>query len=306
MSSKDGDALKIPIEIKTEDVAELQQLIQQITDAENDLTRLKSTGITKGAQNQTFQGQARGAGGMKNTTEGRGGIFESRLMEGGATPMTLRDRSGKQAFARENSFEALQNKVEKMQEEQGEQVASMFDQAFGLAGGYAPFMAVSKFSGPFQQKVMPKIKQKIAAAGAGVVSAAAGAGVSAKIAGAAIGAAKLARIATLAAGAGPIGIAIAGVISAVLISKAFIDWMHGPGGFWDLRFKRVIQKETDPLFERREKQEINIGLRTIRVTSMQAVRGSNQVHSTQSAVKRGIPIYNGEFEAYSKGLYLGP
>ena len=60
----------------------------------------------------------------------------------------------------------------------------------------------------------------------------------------------------------------------------------------------------DPFLERREKQEINIGLRTVRVTSSPAVRGNNQVFSTQEAVKKGIPIYNGEFEAFSKGLYI--
>ena len=60
----------------------------------------------------------------------------------------------------------------------------------------------------------------------------------------------------------------------------------------------------DPFLQRREKQEINIGLRTVRVTSIPAVRGQNQVFSTLEAVKKGIPIYNGEFEAFSKGLYI--
>jgi hypothetical protein len=192
-----------------------------------------------------------------------------------------------------------------MQEEQGEQVASMFDQAFGLAGGYAPFAAVSRFSGPFQQKVMPKIKQKMASAGMGIAGAATGTGIGAKVAGGAVrGGAILARVGAAAAGAGPIGLAIAAAIAAVLISKAFIDWMHGPGGFWDLRFKRNIGKELDPFIERREKQMTNVGLRTVRVTSIAAARGTNQVHSTQDMVKRGIPIYNGEFEAFSKGLFL--
>ena len=286
-------------------MAELQQLLQQITEAENDLSRIKSTGITKGAQNQTFAGQSRGAGGMKSTTEGAGGIFESRMMEGNAMPMNLRDRSGKQAHTRENAFNALQDQVKDMEERQGEQVAGMFDQAFGLAGGYAPFMAMNKFAAPFQQKVMPKIKQRMANAGMGVASAAAGTGVTAKVAGAAIrGTGALAGIAAKAAGSGPIGLVVAAAVTAVLISKAFIDWAHGPGGIWDLRFKRNIQKELDPFLERREKQMTNVGLRTVRVTSIAAVRGTSQVHSTQDMVKRGLPIYNGEFEAFSKGLFI--
>jgi hypothetical protein len=304
MSSKESDALRIPIEIKTEDMAELQQLLQQITEAENDLSRLKSTGITKGAQNQTFAGQARGAGGMTSTTEGRGGIFESRMMEGNAMPMNLRDRSGKQAFTRENQFKALQDQVNNMQEEQGEQVASMFDQAFGLAGGYAPFAVASRMSGPFQRKVMPKIKQKMAAAGMGMAAASTGTGASAVAAAGGVrmaGYIQKAMMMAQGARAGPIGAIIA---ASAIIAKTTIDWMHGPGGFWDLRFKRNIQKEIDPFIERREKQMTNIGLRTVRVTSIAAARGTNQVHSTQDMVKRGIPIYNGEFEAFAKGLFI--
>jgi hypothetical protein len=305
MSSRESESLRIPIEIKTEDMAELQQLLQQITEAENDLSRIKSTGITKGAQNQTFAGQARGAGGMKSTTEGAGGIFESRMMEGNAMPMNLRDRSGKQAHTRENAFNALQDQVKDMEERQGEQVAGMFDQAFGLAGGYAPFMAMNKFAAPFQQKVMPKIKQRMANAGMGVASAAAGTGVTAKVAGAAIrGTGALAGIAAKAAGSGPIGLVVAAVVTGIIASKAFIDWMYGPGGWRDVRFRRVIQNELDPFIERREKQMTNVGLRTVRVTSIAAVRGTSQVHSTQDMVKRGLPIYNGEFEAFSKGLFI--
>mgnify|MGYP003647542882 FL=1 len=299
MSQKD-DALHIPIEIKTDDLQEIKDLINDITEAESDLTRIKG-----GTQSQSFAGQSRAASGIKTTTEGRGGIFESTLMEGDTMPMNLRDRSGKQAHTRENSFNALQDQVDQMQEEQGEQVASMFDQAFGLAGGYAPFMAMNKFSGPFQQKVMPKVKQKMQNMGMGMASAAAGSGVTAKIAGAGVrSAGMLARVATMAAGAGPIGLVVAGVVTAILAGKAFIDWAHGPGGIWDLRYKRKIAQELDPFFDRKDKQEINAGLRTIRVTSMPAVRGQSQVHSTQDMIKRGIPIYNREFEAFSKGLFL--
>ena len=115
----------------------------------------------------------------------------------------------------------------------------------------------------------------------------------------------LGRVAALSARAGPIGAIVAAVIGGILVTKAFMDWMQGPGGFWDIRYKRKIGQEMDPFLERREKQEINIGLRTVRVTSSPAVRGNNQVFSTQEAVKKGIPVYNGEFEAFSKGLYIG-
>ena len=129
-------------------------------------------------------------------------------------PMNLRDRSGKQAHTRENAFNALQDQVNDMQEEQGQQVASMFEQAFGLAGGYAPFAAMNRFSGPFQQKVMPKVKQKMQNMGMGMANAATGSGVTAKIAGAGVrSAGMLARVATMAAGAGPVGLVVAAVIN---------------------------------------------------------------------------------------------
>lgn len=297
--SQQDDALRIPIEIKTDDLTEIKDLINDITEAESDLTRIKG-----GRQAQTFAGQSRAASGMRTTTEGRGGIFESALMEGDTMPMNLRDRSGKQAHTRENAFNALQDKVDQMQEEQGEQVASMFDQAFGLAGGYAPYAAMNQFSGPFKQKVMPKIKQQMSSMGANVAGAAAGTGASAVIARQGVrmgGLIQKAKIMATGSRAGPIGAIIAGV---AITAKMIIEWAQGPGGFWDIRYKRKITQELDPFFDKKYKQEINAGLRTIRVTSMPASRGETQVHSTQDMIKRGVPIYNREFEAFSKGLFL--
>ena len=114
----------------------------------------------------------------------------------------------------------------------------------------------------------------------------------------------MAKVAPVLAMAGPIGAVVGAAISAVFVTKAITDWLQGPGGFWDIRYKRKIGQEMDPFLERKSKQEINIGLRTIRVTSSPAIRSANQVFSTHQAVKKGIPIYNGEFESYSKGLYI--
>ena len=49
MSVKDDSAIRVPIEIKTEDIAEIQDLIQKLSEAEGDISRIKSTGITSGA-----------------------------------------------------------------------------------------------------------------------------------------------------------------------------------------------------------------------------------------------------------------
>ena len=62
MSARDDNAIRVPIEIKTEDIAEIQDLIQKLSEAEGDITRIKSTGITSGSMPQTRGGQARRAG----------------------------------------------------------------------------------------------------------------------------------------------------------------------------------------------------------------------------------------------------
>jgi hypothetical protein len=288
--SQQDDALRIPIEIKTDDLTEIKDLINDITEAESDLTRIKG-----GRQAQTFSGQSRAASGMRTTTEGRGGIFESS-MEQDTMPMNLRDRSSKQAHTRENAFNALQDQVNDMQEQAAEDTASIIDQAMGMAGSYVPFHLYNKFGGPVQNKIRNQIKQRMgtsAPAGQTKLPAAGG-----RIAGV------MTRLAPVLAMAGPIGAVVGAVLSAVFVTKAITDWLQGPGGFWDIRYKRKIGQEMDPFLERREKQEINIGLRTIRVTSSPAIRSASQVFSTQQAVKKGIPIYNGEFESYSKGLYI--
>ena len=294
MSQKD-DALRIPIEIKTDDLNEIKDLINEITEAESDLTRIKG-----GRQSQSFAGQSRAASGMKTTTEGRGGIFQSS-MEQDTMPMNLRDRSSKQAHTRENSFNALQDQVNDMQQQAGEDAAGIMDQAMGMAGGYVPFHLYNKFGGPIQNRIRNKIKQKM-----GTTSFAASAGNGPRPTPAAGGriAGIMAKVAPVLAMAGPIGAVVGAAISAVFVTKAITDWLQGPGGFWDIRYKRKIGQEMDPFLERKTKQEINIGLRTIRVTSSPAIRSANQVFSTQQAVKKGIPIYNGEFESYSKGLYI--
>tara|TARA_R110000764_G_scaffold31537_2_gene72084 strand:+ start:73 stop:942 length:870 start_codon:yes stop_codon:yes gene_type:complete len=289
MSQKD-DALHIPIEIKTDDLNEIKDLINEITQAESDLTRIKG-----GSQSQSFSGQSRAASGMKTTTEGRGGIFESSMQQD-TVPMNLRDRSSKQPHTRENAFNALQDQVNDMQQQAGEDAASMIDQAMGMAGSYAPFHIYNKIGGPIQNKIRNQIKQNFGTAtpiGQTKLPATGG-----RIGGI------MARLAPVLAMAGPIGAVVGAAISAVFVTKAITDWLQGPGGFWDIRYKRKIGQEMDPFLERKSKQEINIGLRTIRVTSSPAIRSANQVFSTQQAVKKGIPIYNGEFESYSKGLYI--
>ena len=122
MSERKGDdAVRVPIEIKTEDLSELQQLIQQLTEAEEASRTARASGAalpSKGAAGpQTFGGQAKRTGSEGAAGESAGGIFAG-MRDKAALPTTFRDRSGKHATQRENRFDALEDQVKDMAEEQ--------------------------------------------------------------------------------------------------------------------------------------------------------------------------------------------
>ena len=128
---------RVPIEIKTEDIAEIQDLIQKLSEAEGDITRIKSTGISSGSSPQTFGGQARRAGGERVTTEGRGGIFAKQDGED-SLPMSFRDRTGRQAMQRGNRFTDLEKQVNELARRTTwqETMNGIMDQMMGMAAGY--------------------------------------------------------------------------------------------------------------------------------------------------------------------------
>jgi len=293
---KGDDAVRIPIEIKSEDMAELQQLLQQLTEAEEAARTARASGAalpSKGSAGpQTFGGQAGRSGREAAAGEGPGGIYGGEREGMQAMPQTFRDRSGRQATQRENRFNALENQVKDMAEEQVQETIGVMDQMMGLGMSYVPFIGGGKLLNIARAKLITKMKQNVAKGGAANVPKYMAGG-------------RIAAIAGLARFAGPIGIAVSVVMGAIMASKKFFDFMQAPGGFWDIRYRRHIQKELDPFIDRRDKQEINIGLRAVRVTTAPAVRGTGtQVFSTHEAVRKGIPIYDGEFEAFSKGMYI--
>ena len=312
MSERKGDdAVRVPIEIKTEDLSELQQLIQELTEAEEASRTARASGALPArgsAGAQSFAGQAGRSGRQAAAREGPGGIFGGGREGMQATPQTFRDRSGRQAMQRQNQFSALQDQVKQMQEEQLEQTMGVMDQLMQMGLSYVPFIGGAKVAGLAQQKLMTRMKQQ---AGANAAGGGAWAGLTAT-AGGGFATAQggkagmlMSKIGLIAGKIPVIGTIVGAVIGGIMVSKQFTDWLQSPGGFWDIRYRREIQKEMDPFLSRREKQEINIGLRVVRVTTAPAVRGTGtQVFSTHEAVRKGIPIYNGEFEAFSKGLYI--
>ena len=316
MSERKGDdAVRIPIEIKSEDMAELQQLLQQLTEAEEAARTSRASGgalPSKGAAGpQTFGGQAKRSGREGAAGEGPGGIFAG-VRDMDAMPTSFRDRTGRQAMQRESPFKALQDQVKKQADEQMENTIGLMDQIMQMGMGYVPFIGGAKAMGAIQKHGISRLKQHMMNRGANNFQLPAGGSSSAVIAGsAATGLAsggRLGGVLSLIRNTSmkiPGGAAIAAIVTAVMLSKTYIDWTHSPGGPNDLRYRRVIATEMDPLFERKEKQEINMGIRTVRISGSPATRGETQIRSTLEQVKRGVPVYNGEFEAYAKGLFLG-
>tara|TARA_R110000772_G_scaffold258329_1_gene375497 strand:- start:3924 stop:4667 length:744 start_codon:yes stop_codon:yes gene_type:complete len=102
MSSDSGDALHIPIEIKTEDLAEIRELLNQLDNAQGDISS-----ITPG---RGRNGDTSSRSAFARSDDEAGGIFGG--MGGEALPMKGRDRTSKSPFQRENEFSKLKNQVQ--------------------------------------------------------------------------------------------------------------------------------------------------------------------------------------------------
>jgi hypothetical protein len=112
--SSNNDTLKIPIEIKTEDLDEIRALINEISQAENDLRSLKATPRKgRGSGDQS----SRSAFTPSEDRDNRGGIFGNR--EGPATPSSAKDKKSATPYQRESEFAKLQNQVNEVQQKQG-------------------------------------------------------------------------------------------------------------------------------------------------------------------------------------------
>tara|TARA_R110001583_G_scaffold187237_3_gene348374 strand:- start:4146 stop:4889 length:744 start_codon:yes stop_codon:yes gene_type:complete len=144
MSSDSGDALHIPIEIKTDDSVEIQQLINDLAAAESDIRSIKprrgrGTGDTSSRSAFTSQDE-----------EGSG-IFGG--MGGEALPSKGRDRTSKSPFQRENEFSKLKDQVQQQEQriglgQQAQQGIGMATQGVGFAqligsGGGAKLGAIA-------------------------------------------------------------------------------------------------------------------------------------------------------------------
>jgi hypothetical protein len=109
-STGSDDALRIPIEIKTEDSAEIQQMITELAEAESDIRS-----VTPRRGRGTGDTSSRSA--FTPSSEESGGIFGS--MGGEAMPIQGRDKKSKTPFQRENEFSKLKDQVQQQEQKLG-------------------------------------------------------------------------------------------------------------------------------------------------------------------------------------------
>ena len=108
--SVQGDNLKIPIEIKTDDLNEIRKLINDITNAEGDLKTLrprKGRGNGDDSSRSAFGDNKNSA--FSKSDDNRGGIFGGQQDD--ALPTQGRDKSSKTPVQKENQFAKLQQDV---------------------------------------------------------------------------------------------------------------------------------------------------------------------------------------------------
>jgi len=110
LSERGGDdAVRVPIEIKTDDLEEIQQLIQQLTEAEEEIRKAKTE--EKGAlprKGRARDGESKAPLEAADIDE-RGGIFGGSMEE--AMPQKYKDKTTKTPMQRESAWTDMQNKV---------------------------------------------------------------------------------------------------------------------------------------------------------------------------------------------------
>ena len=142
MSERGGDdAVRVPIEIKTEDLEEIQQLIQELTEAEEEIRKAKTE--EKGALPR--KGRARDGEGKAPyeaaDMDERGGIFGGTMEE--ATPQKYKDKTSKTPHQKESAWEDMQKQVQQNQ-------VAVQDQANALQGIQAGLGGVTQGIGMIQ------------------------------------------------------------------------------------------------------------------------------------------------------------
>ena len=108
-STGSDDALRIPIEIKTDDLEEITKLINDLSDAESDIRSVTP-------RSGRGRGDTSSRSAFTPSSEESGGIFGQT--GGEALPTQGRDKKSRTPFQRENEFSKLKNQVENVEQHQ--------------------------------------------------------------------------------------------------------------------------------------------------------------------------------------------
>ena len=280
--SVSDDKLRIPIEVKTEDIKEIQQLIQDITEAESDLRQVlpkKGRGTADVTSRSAFT--------RSEPFDERGGIFGTQKT-GDILPSNMRDKSSKQAIQKDREWDKLQQKVDSMEQISNNTINAV-SQIAGLVGMSSIVSPLLTQFGSFTKPNFVATAKSGLAAGKNALGSGTGA---AGITG---------RLGGLGKMLGAFGGVSFAVSIALEVSQLIIEALQMPGGFLDRRFKRIIKDEIASSTERAEKAQIAQGLRLIRISAYGGFRGET-ISMNGLATSRGQPIFDSNMEARSKGL----
>jgi len=261
MSSEGGDVLRIPIEIKTDDLAEIQDLLNNLDKAESEIDVLKPR-KGKGSGDET----SRSAFTRQDPFDDRGGAMGGQ--SGEALPTQGRDKKSRSPFQRENEFSKMRDQVDEMGQTQGDVVGQLVNLGFlkGVSGGGSKIMKGARNAAPL----------------AGMVSGGMKGGL--------MGTMGMSGIQGIVGKAGIYGMIAMAVME---ILKTGIDFMFRPGGAMDKRFKRDMGKEDVKMMDLSQKSDINQGRRIVRVTSSSNLRGTDsQVRSSLDVYKSGQRVFD--------------
>jgi len=261
MPNNDGK-VRAPIEIETTDIETLNDLIQEIKEAQSAARELEPMRGRKAATDERSAIRT-------EAFETRGGIF------GGETgkEQKFRDKTSRAALQRENQFKTLQEDVQQIQATQYDMIGGLVN--LGFLGGLGGLGDMGK--GQMVQQGMQQAAQGAKGGLGGLIPMGLGGGLMGGVKGL-----------MLKGG-------IYGMVGLLVIEmvQGFIQTMLAPGGLWDRRFKRDIGKEEQKFTDLREKEEITQGRRIIRVTTNIGLRGvTDQVRSNLDLYSSGKRIFD--------------
>ena len=272
MSSNSNDKVRAPIEIETSDIEQLNELIQDVKEAQSAARELEPM---RGRKALTDERSAV----RTEAFEDRGGIF------GGETgkEQKFRDKGSRAAIQKENQFNKMKEDVQQIQATQYDMIGGLVNLGFlgGMTGGG---MGAGQMIGKGMQQAQAGMK------GGPMAMIGMGGGIMGGMKGMMLKGGIYGMIALM----------------VVEIVQSAIAQGLAPGGFWERRFKRMIENEEVKFTDLREKEEISQGRRIIRVTTNVGLRGvSDQVRSNLDLYSSGKRIFDLDGTLMSKNTGWG-